>query len=77
MREIALLAQVHPDLDDPGMLHLLIAQGVGSPAALRDRASRDADQLISQVRGEAEKYGLTPPGLTWRRRRRWLRAARS
>ncbi|MER7045871.1 DUF4332 domain-containing protein [Streptomyces jumonjinensis] len=77
MREIALLAQVHPDLDDPGMLHLLIAQGVGSPAALRDRASRDADQLISQVRGEAEKYGLTPPGLAWRRRRQWLRAARS
>ncbi len=77
MREIALLAQVHPDLNDPEMLYLLVAQGVSSPAALRDRAIRDPKQLILEIIQAKETYRLDPPGLKPFRPRRWLRAARS
>ncbi len=77
LKEIALLAQVHPDLNDPEMLYLLIAQGVSSPAALRDRAIQDANELILEIRKAKEVYRLDPPGLRPFRPRRWLRAART
>ncbi|MFE6067423.1 DUF4332 domain-containing protein [Streptomyces sp. NPDC056525] len=76
MREVALLAQVHPDLDDPGMLHLLVAEGVSSPEALRDRATRKPRQLIHQLRHQAEQSGPAPRALGWPRCWRWLFAAR-
>jgi hypothetical protein len=76
MRDVALLALVHPDLNDPGMLHLLSIHEVSSPAALRDRAIREPKQLIRQLRRQAKKDNLRPPGLKWRRPRRWLCEAR-
>ncbi|MDX3534008.1 DUF4332 domain-containing protein [Streptomyces sp. MB09-01] len=78
MRDVALLAQVHPDLEDPGMLHLLLAEGVSSSATLRDQASRSAKRLVHQLRSRAKKENLAyPPGLRQRRCRRWLRAAQT
>jgi hypothetical protein len=76
MREVALLAQVHPDLNDPSMLHLLMTQGVNSPEALHDMASRNRRKLIRQLRDQAEQDDLDPYALRWRRRWRWLRVAR-
>ncbi|MFM9700038.1 DUF4332 domain-containing protein [Streptomyces europaeiscabiei] len=75
MRDIALLAQIHEDLNDPGMLHLLIAQGVSSPDALCDRARLQPQELIRELRSQAKKDNLNPPGLLLHRPRRWLRAA--
>ncbi|MFD3998199.1 hypothetical protein [Streptomyces sp. NPDC058548] len=76
MRELALLAQVHPDLNDPGMLHLLVTQDVTSPEALRDRVKRTPRELIRELRRQAEHDDLAPRALRWPRRRHWLLAAR-
>lgn len=75
MRDIALLAQVHQDLDDPGMLHLLIAQGVSSLETLRDKARLQPQELLRELRSQAKKDNLNPSGLLLHRPRRWLRAA--
>ncbi|MEU9995272.1 DUF4332 domain-containing protein [Streptomyces sp. NPDC050848] len=74
LRDVAMLAQVHRDLSEPAMLHLLIAVGVASPAALREEARRNPKQLVSRIRSQASEErlklrGVRPPWL-------WLIAAR-
>ncbi|WP_159045922.1 hypothetical protein [Streptomyces sp. WM6372] len=59
IRDQALLAQLHPDLDTPGMLHLFIAAGVNSPDALREAARRDVGGLVRAVKAKAAEDGLT------------------
>ncbi|MFE9727653.1 hypothetical protein ACFYQ5_29810 [Streptomyces sp. NPDC005794] len=76
MRDAGQLAQVHPDLNDPSMLHLLLTQGVSSPEALRDRAIRKPRKLIHQLRSQAKQDQLEPRSLRWPWRRGWLLAAR-
>ncbi|WP_146075359.1 hypothetical protein [Streptomyces sp. Ru71] len=77
MREVALLAQIDPNLNDPGMLYLLIGQKVSSPAALRERVSRKPRQFVRQLRSQARKDNVHPLGLKRLRARHWLRAARA
>ncbi|PGH50675.1 hypothetical protein CRI70_10825 [Streptomyces sp. Ru87] len=77
LRDVALLAQLHPDLAEPHMLHLLIAEDIASPEALRDRAGRDPAELVRRLRDRADENGLDrPAALGWPRRGRWLRTAR-
>ncbi|MEU6987679.1 hypothetical protein ABZ946_30360 [Streptomyces sp. NPDC046324] len=75
LREVAMLAQIHPDLSEPGMLHLLIAVDATSPAALREAARRDRKQLVRRIRSQASEDLLSHlRGV--RRPRGWLAAAR-
>ncbi|MFJ8669326.1 DUF4332 domain-containing protein [Streptomyces sp. NPDC093600] len=74
LREVAMLARIHPDLSDPRMLHLLIAVGAGSPAALREAARGHWKRLIRQIRDQAAQDQMSPRGvrMPWF----WLVAAR-
>jgi hypothetical protein len=63
-RNLALLAQVHPNLEDPRMLQILLAGGVNSPEGLFQEAQRDPRKLIQAVHDAASRYGLTDlPGV--------------
>jgi hypothetical protein len=58
-RDVALLAQYHPDLDDPALLHIFLSSGVNSPGSLRRAVLRDAEHLVRTVFKAAEKRGLS------------------
>ncbi|GGX76247.1 DUF4332 domain-containing protein [Streptomyces hiroshimensis] len=57
-RALALLAQVHPDLNSPTMLFLLEQSGVSSPAALVEHARSDPRGLLRTLRREAATYAV-------------------
>ncbi|MFF5924268.1 DUF4332 domain-containing protein [Streptomyces flavochromogenes] len=59
MRDVALLAQVHEDLGDPQMLHLILSAGITSREALRELARRDENELLLLVQTRAAKEHLT------------------
>ncbi|MFD3739019.1 DUF4332 domain-containing protein [Streptomyces sp. NPDC058629] len=59
MRDVALLAQVHEDLGDPRMLHLILSAGITSREALRELARRDENELLLLVQTRAAEEHLT------------------
>ncbi|TQF06471.1 hypothetical protein E6W39_35105 [Kitasatospora acidiphila] len=59
LRELALLAGLHPHLDRPGALHLLHTVGVDSPADLLERAHRDPIELVRSLRRAAAEAELS------------------
>ncbi|MFD9032261.1 DUF4332 domain-containing protein [Streptomyces sp. NPDC059567] len=59
MRDVALLAQVHEDLGDPRMLHLILGAGISSCEALREAVRRDESELLRQVQDRATEENLT------------------
>lgn len=50
IRQIALLAGVHPDLADPRMLNLLLKTGIDSPARLSKEIRTGKESLIQRLR---------------------------
>ncbi|GGS29980.1 hypothetical protein Snoj_26620 [Streptomyces nojiriensis] len=59
MRDVALLAQVHEDLSDPRMLHVLLSAGITSREALCEAARRDESELLHLVETRASEEHLT------------------
>ncbi|MFF8293527.1 hypothetical protein ACF068_30550 [Streptomyces sp. NPDC016309] len=75
IRQIALLTQVHPDLGDPVMLHLLLKAGIDSPTRLKEHVENDRSELMRELRQIAEAEGA-PSVKGIRRPRGWLTAAK-
>ncbi|MFC5143414.1 DUF4332 domain-containing protein [Streptomyces aureoversilis] len=57
-RALALLAEIHPDLNHPTMLFLLEQSDVSSSAALAERARSDPRGLLRALRREAGTYAV-------------------
>ena len=75
LRDVARLTEVHPDLNDPRMVHLLTAVDAGSPERLHAAAREDGRLLVGRVRARAaedELGALRGVESPWR----WLSAAR-
>ncbi|MFF8387065.1 DUF4332 domain-containing protein [Streptomyces kanasensis] len=59
IRQIALLAKVHPDLGDPRMLNLLLRTGIDSPSRLKKEIREGREELVNRLKKLAETEGTS------------------